>query len=31
MKFMELILHRDWYHTLDQQWDWTFPSGYVTL
>lgn len=31
MKFLDLILHPDWYHSTKQQWRWTFPSGRVTI
>ena len=30
-RFLEFILSENWYHNLDQQWDWTFPHGYVTV
>jgi len=30
-KFLDFILEDGWYHSVDQQWDWTFPRGYVTV
>ena len=30
-KFLDFILEGGWYHSVDQQWDWTFPRGYVTV
>lgn len=30
-KFLDFVFERDWFHTLDEQWDWTFPEGYVTV
>ena len=30
-RFMDFILEANWYHDIDQQWDWTFPYGYVTV
>jgi DNA polymerase III epsilon subunit-like protein len=30
-RFMDFIMDSNWYHTVDQQWDWTFPSGYPTF
>jgi len=30
-KFMDFVLCEGWFHDLDQQWDWTFPYGYVTI
>lgn len=30
-RFLEFILDVNWYHSIEQQWDWTFPSGYVTV
>jgi len=30
-KFLDFILDQNWYHDVDQQWDWTFPQGYVTV
>jgi len=29
--FIEFIFQVEWYHDLGQQWDWTFPTGEVTL
>jgi len=31
LRFLELILEPSWFHTVDQQWAWTFPQGRVTL
>ena len=30
-KFMDFVLDCNWFHDVEQQWDWTFPHGYVTL
>jgi len=30
-RFMDFILEANWYHDINQQWDWTFPYGYVTV
>jgi len=30
-RFMDFILEPNWYHSTDEQWDWTFPTGYVTI
>jgi len=30
-KFLDFILDCNWYHNVDQQWDWTFPQGFVTI
>ena len=30
-RFMDFILDANWYHDINQQWDWTFPYGYVTV
>jgi len=30
-KFLDFFLDSNWYHTVDQQWEWTFPHGYVTF
>ena len=30
-RFMDFVLDGNWYHDVDQQWDWTFPHGYVTV
>ena len=30
-KFLDFIFDCNWYHDVDQQWDWTFPMGYVTV
>lgn len=30
-RFLDFILEPNWYHDVDQQWDWTFPHGYVTI
>lgn len=30
MKFTKMICNPDWYMDLAEQWDWTFPEGYVT-
>lgn len=29
--FVNFILDVNWFHDIDQQWDWTFPLGYVTV
>jgi len=26
-KFLDYVFDENWYHDLDQQWDWTFPDG----
>jgi len=30
-RFLDFILDPNWYHDVDQQWDWTFPTGEVTV
>merc|ERR1712013_297794 len=30
-RFMDFIMDSNWYHTVDQQWNWTFPNGYPTF
>ena len=30
-KFLDFIFDCNWYHDVDQQWDWTFPQGFVTI
>jgi len=30
-KFLEFILDGNWYHDVDQQWNWTYPMGFVTI
>ena len=30
-RFMDFIFDPNWYHDVNQQWDWTFPYGYVTV
>ena len=30
-RFLDFILDVNWFHDVDQQWDWTFPYGYVTV
>jgi len=30
-RFLDFILNEGWFHDVDQQWDWTFPTGYVTI
>lgn len=30
-RFMDFIMEPDWFHSTDQQWDWTFPEGQVTV
>lgn len=26
-RFLDFVFEENWYHSLDQQWDWTFPDG----
>ena len=26
-RFLDFILNEGWFHDVDQQWDWTFPTG----
>jgi len=30
-KFLDFVFEEMWYHSLDDQWIWTFPSGVVTV
>ena len=30
-KFLDFIFDCNWFHDVDQQWDWTFPQGFVTV
>merc|ERR1719260_359216 len=30
-KFLDFIFDCNWFHDVDQQWDWTFPQGVVTV
>ncbi|XP_023332145.1 uncharacterized protein LOC111704223 [Eurytemora carolleeae] len=31
LKFLDFVFDEKWYHTLDDQWEWTFPGGVVTV
>jgi len=31
IKFLDFIFDCNWFHDVDQQWDWTFPQGFVTV
>lgn len=31
IKFLDFVFSEDWYHSLDDQWIWTFPGGEVTV
>ena len=31
IKFLDFVFDENWFFTLDEQWDWTFPDGVVYI